>query len=461
MRGGHAERGGAIEGMPGRRDADGGVRIHDVAVPLVHIADGPGGDSVVDRHGGDALVRHAIAEGCLTRGGEVGHEGPHASGVVTEPDVQEALEVAGYLNVHRRTQRVADRTAAVNARLKEPRQDVVLVRREDESVDRYAHLADGQPREDVPEVARRHHEGRWLGGLEGRVDVVGHLREDARPVHGVDGAKLVAGLEGEVAEDRLQDALAVVEATVDREAVDVGVRYRRHLQFLQPGGLAVGVEHEDADVRATAHAVDRCAPGVAAGRAHDVQVPPGAPEDVLEEPSENLQRHVLERQRGAVEELQQFEVAEIDDRHDVGVVEGGEGVGDETVEVVARHVVDVETEDLLREFHVRQPPPRVEPVVDIGEPLRYQQPAVWSEPREHGRGERHRWRLAAGRNVAHVRRRRRAGESGARTHSGPAPVSRGPPSRTRPRCARWAWASAPSCALPPRVPSSRTRSRPA
>ena len=76
--------------------------------------------------------------------------------------------------------------------------------------------------------------------------------------------------------------------------------------------------------------------------------PPDSPENALEEPPEDLQRHVLERQRRPVEQLQELEVAEIHHRHHIRMVEGGERVRDQAIEVVAGNVVNVEPEDLLR-----------------------------------------------------------------------------------------------------------------
>ena len=56
---------------------------------------------------------------------------------------------------------------------------------------------------------------------------------------------------------------------------------------------------------------------------------------VVEQPADDLQGHVLERQRRAPEELEQVQVVELDQRAHVGVVEGGVGIGDHGREVVA------------------------------------------------------------------------------------------------------------------------------
>ena len=49
--------------------------------------------------------------------------------------------------------------------------------------------------------------------------------------------------------------------------------------------------------------------------------------------TDQLQGDVLERQRRAVEQLEQVQAVDLDDRAHVGVVEGGVGLADEPLEV--------------------------------------------------------------------------------------------------------------------------------
>ena len=128
------------------------------------------------------------------------------------------------------------------------------------------------------------------------------------------------GLEIEIAEDLLDDALAVVEGPLDGEVEDVGVGHRGHLQFLDRRDLAVGVEDEDVDVLLAAHAVDRRAAGVAAGGADDVHVLAALGQQVLEEIAQKLQGDVLEGQGRAVEEFEDVDPVLVHDRGDLGVV---------------------------------------------------------------------------------------------------------------------------------------------
>jgi hypothetical protein len=110
------------------------------------------------------------------------------------------------------------------------------------------------------------------GGLEVAGKVVHHLRQQARPVDGVDGADLVLALEGEVVADGLDDVLAVVEHAVDGDVVDVVVLQAEHLRLLERAHAAVRAGHEDAHALLAAHGVFGRAAGVAAGGAQDVEL---------------------------------------------------------------------------------------------------------------------------------------------------------------------------------------------
>ena len=69
---------------------------------------------------------------------------------------------------------------------------------------------------------------------------------------------------------------------------------------------ALGVEHEDIDLGAARHGIDRRRAGIARGRADDGQVlaSPRA-EEFLEQQAEQLQRDILEGQRRPVEQFEQ------------------------------------------------------------------------------------------------------------------------------------------------------------
>ena len=199
-------------------------------------------------------------------------------------------------------------------------------------------------------------------------------------------------LEREVGEERLHDALRVVERPGERDVEDVVVQDARHLQLLHGRDAPRGMEDEDADALAAAQAVDGGGAGVAGGGDDDVELAAALAEDVLEEVAEELQREVLERERGAVEELQQVHGAGGADGRDLGagpgLVGGGRdgaerrvGLADDRAKVVRRDVV-------------REEPDRLEGQVGVGE-------AGPGEAHEDRFPERNRGDAAAGGDVGH------------------------------------------------------------
>ena len=76
--------------------------------------------------------------------------------------------------------------------------------------------------------------------------------------------------------------------------------------------------------------------GVAGGGADDRYARVAGGQDVVEQAAEHLQRHVLEGERRAVEQLLDEQVGlELDQRDDGGVVEGGVGVVEDRGQSVA------------------------------------------------------------------------------------------------------------------------------
>ncbi len=118
-----------------------------------------------------------------------------------------------------------------------------------------------------------------------------------------------------VVEHRLHEGLCVVEAALDRDVVDIGREHRGHLAALDIADPPLGVEHEDVDAFTPRHRVDRGRAGIAAGRADDGKVAVGAGQELLEQQAEQLERDILERERGAVEQFEQeMAVVELDER---------------------------------------------------------------------------------------------------------------------------------------------------
>jgi hypothetical protein len=209
-------------------------------------------------------------------------------------------------------------------------------------------------------------------------------------------------LELQVAEDLLDDALAVVEGAANRQVVDVRVGHRGHLQFLHRGDLAVRMEDEDVDAALAAHPVDRRAAGVTGGGAEDVHVAAALAEQVFKEVAEQLQGHVLEGQGRAVEELEDVDVALLDHRGDLRVSEAGIGTVDQPLEVGRGDVVDEARDDLEGQFRVGQAAQCGEVAGgQTGNLFRQEQAAVFGQPHHHRLLEGNAADLAAGTEIAH------------------------------------------------------------
>ena len=358
----------------------------------VVVADGREGAGRVGGAGDDFGIDRSVAgegDGHAVVLAELGHLGSRRGGVGAELVVEPALEVARHLDVHRRVHGRDDGAAGVDAGVEEAGEDVVLVGRQDEAADGQAHALGVPAGQDVAEVAGRDGE-LDVGGVgfvldaEGGPEVVDDLREDARPVDGVDGAEGVGVLEGEVVEEGLHDGLAVVERAFDGQVEDVGVEDGRHLLFLERADAAVGVHHEDVDALLPAHAADGRAAGVAARRRQDVQAAVALGQDVLKEAAEELEGDVLEGEGRSVEELQDVDGADAQDGRDFGGVEGGVGAVDEGAEALGGDVIGEEGDDAEGEVGVVEVAPGVEFGGDVGDAVGDEKAAVAGEAGHHG-----------------------------------------------------------------------------
>ena len=88
------------------------------------------------------------------------------------------------------------------------------------------------------------------------------------------------------------------------------------------------MEHENVDLLAPRHGVDRRRPGIARRRADDGQVIVTARQEAFEQLSQQLQRDILERQGRAVEQFEQpMLMIELHQRHDRLMAEPAIGGG--------------------------------------------------------------------------------------------------------------------------------------
>ena len=130
-----------------------------------------------------------------------------------------------------------------------------------------------------------------------------------------------------IGEHRLHQVLAVVERALDRDVGDVRRGDRGHLAALHLADATVRVQERDVDAVAPDACLDRRRAGVARGGADDRHACIAVRKHVVEQAAEKLQRHVLERERRAVEQLLHEQAGvELDQWHDGGMAEAGIGV---------------------------------------------------------------------------------------------------------------------------------------
>ena len=229
----------------GDGDADGGMRIDETAGLAQQRADRGGGLLLVGAVGGEQAAQRRQRFARQREAARLRQRAHHRADrlVVAAAELeQDALEIRGDLDVHRR-RRGRDHVAGlVGAGRERARQDVVDVGGDHQPVDRQAHAHGDVAGIDVAEISGRDGEGelamrrakRDRGG-----EVVDRLRDDARPVDRVDAGERDLVAEGMVIEQALHDRLAVVEGALDRERMDVVVLGRGHHAPLHVGDAAV------------------------------------------------------------------------------------------------------------------------------------------------------------------------------------------------------------------------------
>ena len=178
--------------------------------------------------------------------GEPGELARRALGIASVELEEQPLEVGRDLDVHARAERVHDaarlhaarsRAGAAGCRWRSSRS------RAARAACREARAT--QPESTLPKLpvgTRRPGRDRRARPSPTRSS---HLGRDARPVDRVHGGQAGALAQRRVAEQLLDDALAVVERALDRDRVHVGGVDRRHLAPLDVAHAALGIEHDD------------------------------------------------------------------------------------------------------------------------------------------------------------------------------------------------------------------------
>ncbi len=378
----------------------------------MHLVDHRKGGPVVEAGRVEAVVVGHLGGADLAEAGEqLGGAGSVPSGQLEE----QPFVVGRHLDVHGGAGGGHHRPGDERTVGRPAREDVVAVGPDHELIDGQAHLLGDPPGEDVAEVARRHRERAPTQPSDGG-DVVDDLGHHPGPVDGVHGRQAHLLPEGHVGEERLHEVLAVVEGALDGDVVDVRGVDRRHLATLHVAHPTGRVEHHDVEPVAAHAGLDGGGAGVAGGGNDD-----GGPlvtllQHVVEEPADELQGHVLERQRRTPEQLEQVELLQLHQRAHVGVVEGGVGLGHHGLEHISLDgALDEGPHDVDGDGGVG---PHLGPHLraEGGPGLGNVEPTIGSQSAEQHVGEaEHRSRTARG-DVVHQwwsvsRRRRRAARS--------------------------------------------------
>ncbi len=297
-------------------------------------------------------------------------------------------------------------------------QDVVDVGRHDQALYRQAHLRCDMAGEDIAEIARRDAECHLAVGpaqLQRSGEIIDHLRHQPRPVDRIDRADPVGVGHVAIGEDALYHRLRVVEAAIDRDVVDIGRAHGGHLAALDIADAALGMQHEYLDPVEPRHRIDRGASRIAAGCPDDGQAAILAREELLEQQAEQLQRYVLEGERGAMEQFEQpLPLVELGQRGHGRMGEAAIGLGGQFAQPLGRQAIADEGLHHPRgQFAVGQTAHRGDFVMREARPLcRDIEPAIAGQTGERDAGEIERRSAAAGGDIFH-RDRRLAGHAGA------------------------------------------------
>ncbi len=113
-------------------------------------------------------------------------------------------------------------------------------------------------------------------------------------------------------------------------------------------------QHDQIDIVETGERIDRSAPGVARGRDHDGGALAALGQHMIHQPRDQLHRHVLERQRRAVKQLQHELIGtDLVERHHGGMAERGIGLVGHAAEIGVRDfAADKRADHIDRDFPI-------------------------------------------------------------------------------------------------------------
>ena len=286
-------------------------------------------------------------------------------------------------------------------------QDVVLIGGHHELFDLQAHLTRNEARKNVTEVAGGHGEGHLAmrrTKRHGGGEVVDHLRQHPGEVDRVHARKMYRIAEIEIVEHVFDRSLTIVEIAIHGECVDIGVIRRGHLAALHFRHAAMRVHDKDVDRIQTPKRLDRRRACIARGRADDGHAVAPAFERDLKQLTNELHGEILERQRRAVEQLQQEVVrGHLFQRRAGGMLEPCIGAGDDALELVfGERAGHIRPHHAIGDFLIRKPcKTRNFLSRERWDLCRDIKSAVTGKPRQHRFFEGEFRRLAAGGDIFH------------------------------------------------------------
>ena len=346
--------------LPRRGEADGGVRIDHHAGFRIKIANGHLGLMLIDRMGGEQraqLGKFSRFEMEGSGAAKLVHARPDSGGVTAGEFEQQPLEIARKLNIHARAGGGDHAPWLVNPRRQSAGKTVVEVRGNNEAFDRQAHGSGGVTRENITEISGGHGEGDGAVGAaegHGRGEVIDDLRKDAGEVDRIDAGQRKRIARARVVEQRLHDALAIVEGALNRDVVHVRLVRARHLPPLHLGHPALGVKDENVDHVEAAEGLDGGGTGIAGGGADDRRPRALPAERAVHQPRHHLHGEVLEGERRPVKQLEQpARGRNLPERRDGRMMEAGIGVVEHGFKVCrARVAFKIGAHDAVSGFRI-------------------------------------------------------------------------------------------------------------
>ena len=298
------------------------MRVAEIVIVPPHLADGGFRAFVIAEARPEELLqlckhlrRHIVA----AAGGKLFHQtGDQA--VIAGEQVQQALEIAGHEDIHRRRDGLIERAPAVIVPgAQEVGQDVVGVGRANEPADRQSHFFGKVAGENIAEVAGRHDVVHLVAGVDAPgadevgvgAEIINDLRGKTADIDRVCGRKAHAAAVKKLfvpdcGKYPFHARLRIVKVSPDRAHADVASLLRGHLRFLHGAHAAVGIKDDDLRAGHVAKALHRRLAGVAGGR--------GENEDLVgkaalasrsrHQARQHGQRHILKGTRGTAEQLQ-------------------------------------------------------------------------------------------------------------------------------------------------------------